>query len=82
MDHQGRDFDFGVALMPDDFVIWDNRATVHSRDGWPESQTRIMWHISSEGEIPTPLHTRRGINTIGLDLNAARAATAEIYNDY
>jgi taurine dioxygenase len=76
------DFDFGVALHPDDFVIWDNRATVHSRDGWPESETRIMWHISSEGEIPTPLHTRRGVNTIGLDRDAAKAATSQIYNDY
>jgi taurine dioxygenase len=76
------DFDFGVALMPDDFVIWDNRATVHSRDGWPEEQTRIMWHVSSEGEIPTPLHTKRGINTIGLTPDQAQAATANIYNDY
>lgn len=76
------DFDFGVALTPDDFVIWDNRATVHARDGWPESQTRIMWHISSEGEIPTPLNTRRGVNTIGLERDAAKAATAQIYNDY
>ena len=76
------DFDFGVGLTPDDFVIWDNRATVHARDGWPEEQTRIMWHISSEGEIPTPLHTKRGLNTIGLDLGQAQKATAEIYNDY
>lgn len=76
------DFDFGVALMPDDFVIWDNRATVHSRDGWPAEKTRVMWHISSEGEIPTPLMTRRGLNTIGLDGDAAKAATAAIYNDY
>jgi len=76
------DFDLSVGLTPDDFVIWDNRATVHSRDGWPEEQTRIMWHISSEGEIPTPLHTKRGLNTIGLDRDQAKAATAEIYNDY
>ena len=76
------DFDFQVALMPDDFVIWDNRATVHNRDGWSEDQTRIMWHISSEGEIPTPLLTKRGVNTIGLDRDQAKNATASIYNDY
>jgi taurine dioxygenase len=76
------DFDFGVALTPDDFVIWDNRATVHGRDGWPETETRIMWHISSEGEIPTPLNTKRGVNTIGLDSGQAKAATADIYSDY
>jgi taurine dioxygenase len=75
-------FDVGVALMPDDFVIWDNRATVHARDGWPEQQTRIMWHVSSEGEIPTPLHTKRGLNTIGLTPEETRAATANIYTDY
>ncbi len=76
------DFDLAVPLTPDDFVIWDNRATVHSRDGWPQEKTRIMWHISSEGEIPTPLHTRRGVNTIGLDTDSAKVATAAIYNDY
>lgn len=76
------DFDCSVALHPDDYVIWDNRATVHSRDGWPEEQTRIMWHISSEGEIPTPFYTKRGVNTIGLDRDQAKAATATIYNDY
>lgn len=76
------DFDFQVALMPDDFVIWDNRATVHNREGWSEDQTRIMWHISSEGEIPTPLLTKRGLNTIGLDRDQAKNATASIYNDY
>jgi taurine dioxygenase len=76
------DFDCAVGLQPDDFVIWDNRATVHSRDGWSNDQTRIMWHISSEGEIPTPLRTKRGLNTIGLDRDQAKAATAAIYNDY
>jgi taurine dioxygenase len=76
------DFDAGVALQPDDFVIWDNRATVHGRDGWPEEHTRIMWHISSEGEIPTPLSTKRGVNTIGLDPGQAKQATQAIYNDY
>ena len=63
-------------------MIWDNRATVHAREGWPEEKTRIMWHLSSEGEIPTPLMTRRGVNTIGLDPEAAKSVTAAVYNDY
>ena len=67
-------FDIGVGLEPDDFVIWDNSATVHSRDGWDESQTRIMWHVSAEGEVPTPMYPRRTVNTIGLSPEAAREA--------
>lgn len=68
------EFDIGVGLEPDDFVIWDNSATVHSRDGWDESQTRIMWHVSAEGEVPTPLFSKRSVNTIGLSPEAAREA--------
>jgi taurine dioxygenase len=72
------DFDMGVGLEPDDFVIWDNSATVHSRDGWSEDQTRIMWHISSEGEVPTPMYARRTVNTIGLSADDARAAHKKV----
>lgn len=71
------DFDFGVALQPDDFVIWDNRATVHARDGWPEDVTRLMWHLSSEGEVPTPMFARRTLNTIGLTPEQARLANKD-----
>jgi taurine dioxygenase len=69
-----QNFDIDVGLQADDFVIWDNSATVHSRDGWPEELTRIMWHVSSEGEVPTPMFARRTLNTIGLSLDDARAA--------
>ncbi|MDO7836371.1 TauD/TfdA family dioxygenase [Sphingobium sp. HBC34] len=65
-------FKVGHAMMPDDYVIWDNSATVHSRDGWPAEKVRIMWHISAEGEVPIPLHPRRTLNTIGLDPDKAR----------
>lgn len=68
------DYEFGVGLEPDDFVIWDNSACVHRREGWDEGQTRIMWHISAEGEVPTPMHTRRTVNTIGLSPEQAREA--------
>ncbi|MGE0384152.1 MAG: TauD/TfdA dioxygenase family protein [Gammaproteobacteria bacterium] len=66
------DFEFGVGLTPDDFVIWDNSATVHRRDGWDERDTRIMWHISLEGEVPTPMYPSRTVNTIGLSADEAR----------
>ena len=72
------DFDFSVALTPDDFVIWDNRACVHSRDGWSEEETRIMWHLSAEGEVPIPLHPRRTVNTIGLAPEQARRVHEQV----
>ena len=65
-----------AALEPDDFVIWDNSATVHSRDGWPADKPRTMWHVSSEGEVPTPLFGGRAPNTIGLSREEARALSA------
>lgn len=73
-----QEFDMGVALQPDDFVIWDNSATVHSRDGWDEGETRIMWHISAEGEVPVPLYPRRTVNTIGLSPEEARKKHLEV----
>jgi len=53
---------WAVPLMPDDVVIWDNAAIVHNREGWPESQTRAMWHLLSEGEQPTPMYPSRTVN--------------------
>jgi taurine dioxygenase len=68
----------GIALQPDDFVIWDNTATVHSREGWPESEGRQMWHISMEGERPTPLYGVRAPNTIGMNPDQRREALANL----
>ena len=65
-------FDIGVGLTRDDFVIWDNAACVHSRDGWSEDQTRIMWHVSAAGEVPTPMYPSATVNTIGLSEEEAR----------
>jgi taurine dioxygenase len=66
------DFDLAVGLKADDFVIWDNRACVHARDGWSEEHTRIMWHVSAEGEVPIPMYPKRTVNTIGLSADQAR----------
>ena len=71
-------FKVGHAMVPDDFLIWDNTATVHSRDGWPENETRIMWHISAEGEVPIPFYPKRTLNTIGLSPEEARKVNADL----
>jgi taurine dioxygenase len=69
-------FFVSAALERDDFIIWDNSATVHSRDGWPEDDGRTMWHVSSEGEVPTPRYGERAPNVIGLGREEAKAAIA------
>lgn len=48
------DAEWGAAMQPDDLVMWDNRATVHRREGWDATQERVMWHLSVVGEIPVP----------------------------
>jgi taurine dioxygenase len=69
-------FYVSAALEADDFVIWDNAATAHSRDGWPETAGRTMWHVSAEGEVPTPRFGRRAPNIIGLSPEEAKAVSA------
>ncbi len=60
-----------VPLRADDFVLWDNRACVHNREGWPEDQSRIMWHVAAFGESSTPMFPRQSLNVIGLSPEAA-----------
>lgn len=43
---------WGAALTADDFVIWDNRALMHARDGWDGREERVMWHITVAGDVP------------------------------
>jgi taurine dioxygenase len=71
----------GIALHPGDFVMWDNAAMVHSRDGWPVEHGRVMWHVSVEGEIPTPRFGKRELNVIGLSDDERRAQAAR-FSDY
>jgi taurine dioxygenase len=66
----------GAALMPDDLVIWDNRACLHSREGWDQEQTRVMWHLTSEGECPTAMYPRRTANLSGIDPTKQNLAPA------
>jgi taurine dioxygenase len=69
-----------VVLDVGDFVIWDNAAAVHGRDGWPDEQVRVMWHVSAEGEIPTPRYGTRGFNVAGLDAHGAQDLAARAYD--
>lgn len=59
---ESRPYRWQAALIPDDVIIWDNAASVHGREGWPENQTRAMWHLLSAGEQPTPMFARRTVN--------------------
>lgn len=55
-------FWWGDAIQVDDLILWDNVATVHSRDGWPPEARRDVWHLLAEGEAPTPFHPRKTVN--------------------
>jgi taurine dioxygenase len=70
-----------IALQPDDFVMWDNAAMVHSREGWPADEGRAMWHVSVEGEVPTPRYGIRELNVIGLTDEERRAQVFR-FSDY
>lgn len=36
-----------------DLVVWDNRAVMHRRDAFDETQSRIMHRTQCKGEVPT-----------------------------
>lgn len=40
------------GLAAGDVAVWDNRVTMHGRDGWDSGQTRTMWHLATKGETP------------------------------
>lgn len=60
-------FKWEVALEVDDVVLWDNAAILHCREGWPEDQDRIMWHLLSSGEQPTPMFPVKTVNANNVD---------------
>jgi taurine dioxygenase len=41
-----------VAFEEGDFVVFDNRAVLHNREGWDPAQERIVFHLAIEGEVP------------------------------
>lgn len=56
------DYCFAEAIQKNDLVIWDNVASVHSRDGWSPSERRDVWHLVAEGEAATPMFPRKQAN--------------------
>lgn len=45
---------WSAALQVGDFIVWDNRAALHRRDGWDPAEEHVLWHLVAEGEIPVP----------------------------
>lgn len=58
-----------VGLQADDVAIWDNSAVVHRREGWPETEGRVMWHLTAAGEVPTPMFQEKVVNLNALGIN-------------
>ncbi|WP_275593293.1 TauD/TfdA dioxygenase family protein [Rhizobium gallicum] len=50
-----------VALQANDFVIFDNRAVLHNREGWESTQERTVFHLALEGEAPVAAFEPRTI---------------------
>lgn len=48
------EFQWGSAMQVGDFVMWDNRSSLHRRDGWDASEDRIVWHLANKGERSLP----------------------------
>lgn len=75
-------YKFAHPLVPDDFIIWDNSATVHSREAWPQEKTRIIWHISAGAEVPTPFNPVASINVSGMSEDDRRKSLTMFENAY
>lgn len=50
-----------VGLEPSDIVIWDNRFSLHGREGWDPSEDRVMWHLTVEGEVPIAVRSEAAL---------------------
>ncbi|MGV6875836.1 TauD/TfdA dioxygenase family protein [Pseudochelatococcus sp. B33] len=51
-----------VALEADDFVIFDNRAVLHNREGWSSDEERTVFHVAIEGEAPIAAFAPIGVD--------------------
>ncbi|EED18846.1 alpha-ketoglutarate-dependent taurine dioxygenase, putative [Talaromyces stipitatus ATCC 10500] len=45
-------FVFQQKWQPNDIIMWDNRCTMHRRDGWNETDMRIMHRTGTGTETP------------------------------
>ncbi|KEQ53790.1 TauD/TfdA dioxygenase family protein [Sphingobium chlorophenolicum] len=46
------DFQFKQVWEDGDMIMWDNRCTMHRRDGWDGQYTRVMHRTTTLGERP------------------------------
>ncbi|SFT83606.1 TauD/TfdA dioxygenase family protein [Paraburkholderia aspalathi] len=47
---------WSYGISAGDVVIWDNMATMHSRQGWTSEEARTMWHLASRARrAPLPI---------------------------
>lgn len=46
------EFQFKQVWQDGDMIMWDNRCTMHRRDGWSPDETRIMHRTTTQGEKP------------------------------
>jgi taurine dioxygenase len=46
------DFQFRQQWQKGDIIMWDNRCTMHRRDGWPKEETRVMHRTGMGTETP------------------------------
>jgi len=47
-----REFSYEHVWKPGDFVMWDNRCTIHARTDFPKEKRRLLRRCTVEGEPP------------------------------
>ena len=45
-----RDFIYEHVWQPSDFLMWDNRCTIHARTDFPKDERRLLRRCAVEGE--------------------------------
>ncbi|WP_213290834.1 TauD/TfdA family dioxygenase [Bradyrhizobium sp. sGM-13] len=51
---EGYSTTWGDVIGVDDLFVFDNNHTLHRREAFDCSERRILWHITTEGELPIP----------------------------
>lgn len=46
------DYHWVQIWQPGDMIMWDNRCTMHRRDGWSAEEVRVMHRTTTKGEVP------------------------------
>lgn len=43
---------WGDSIERDDLVLFDNRFTMHRREPFLATEDRLLWHVTTDGEVP------------------------------